>query len=106
MTPNRYTIKEDTTYFHYKFSDLRTWISRGNEFGDVGPLLFARKGNRLIYESYGTINNPMKSRVTLSIIHNPLFDGKLGTDDEIINPERIKSKAKRSYKLILIDMSK
>jgi calcineurin-like phosphoesterase len=89
MTPIKYSKKEDTTYFHYKFSTLRPFIYYALNEGNAGALLIARKGNTLIYKVSGTIEHPQKTPLksirelyTLSMKHNDIFDGKMQTDDE------------------------
>jgi hypothetical protein len=117
MTPVRYSIKWDstaklngTTYFHYKFSDLRKFVYYALNQGNAGQLLVARRGSILLYKCSGTIENPQKvplksirGLLTLSMQHNEIFDGKLKTDDQYLIPPNYDFL--ENSRMIFLDMS-
>jgi len=82
MKPISFTINNGITHFHYKFSDLIEFIKKGKKYGNVGMIITKRNGNTLTYRGFGTIENPFRYISTISIIHNPFFDGKMPTDEE------------------------
>jgi len=82
LRPIYFTIKNETTHFHYKFSELKNFVKQGKKTGDVGMLLVRRQGNMLTYKGFGTIENPFTYIMTLSIIHSPILDGKMVTDEQ------------------------
>lgn len=113
MTPTRYSIKNETTYFHYKFSDLRRFVYYALKEGNAGALLIARRGNILIYKTSGTIEHPQRTPLksirelyTLSMTHNNIFDGETQTDDErLIEKPSLMEKLMKTAKLVFLDMS-
>lgn len=106
MKPVGYTTSKGKVTYHYKFSDLRKFVTQGNATGDVGAILMGREGLLLSYKSYGTIEHPLKERVGLSMMHNPNFDGRLPTDEEIVKPPVSAQPALQSYEFFMIDLSK
>lgn len=88
MIPISFTIKDNITIFHYKFSDLRIFVTEGKLRGNVGAILIKRSAQLITYKGFGTIENPYHSMVTISIYHNDLFDGKMPSDESrIIAPD-------------------
>lgn len=63
------------------------FVRLGKKHGDVGFILTKREGAMLTYRGFGTIENPIKHITTITIVHNPFFDGEMPTDNQ-----RIKSK--------------
>jgi hypothetical protein len=105
MTPTHFTIKNDTTFFHYKTSELRRFVSQGLQDGNVGTILIKRNGNMLTYKGFGTIENPIRNMINITFCHHPLFDGKMLTDEERCNPpSHIFNKMTSSF--IVFDVSK
>lgn len=95
MNPIKYIQVQNIFTFSYSQEDYDRWNNRGKEFGDSGPLLLSidYDNEHLTYLSYGTIENPVKTRFTMTIVHNELFDGKLSSAEDIIkiNPCERKS---------------
>jgi hypothetical protein len=88
MRPHSFTLKDDTTHFHYRFSELRNFIANGKTHGDVGVILTARKGRLLTFRGFGTIERPSKSVITISFMHNPFFSGEMASDEDRCKPVR------------------
>ncbi len=104
MTPINFSVKNGITHFHYKYSDLKYFVSRGNSHGDAGPVLVKREGTLLTYKSYGTIEHPSTHRHTISMKHHPVIDGELPSDQEICSPP--KTRPFGSHSFMMIDLSK
>lgn len=108
MKPVSFTRKGSDIFYHYSFSDLRKWISRGNQDGDVGAILVRehhmKQGTYLVYKCYGTIENPFTVRKTVQMAHHPIFDGKLCTPEERIN-SIVQEALFKNYKMVFIDLS-
>lgn len=108
MTPIRYSKNKDgSTRFHYSFKDLRTWINYAYE-GCAGQILFGRNGYRMIYKCSGTLENPrpvttVRDLITLTMMHNDIFDGKLKTDEERLIPPNYEFL--ENARMIFLDMS-
>ncbi|KKL63996.1 hypothetical protein LCGC14_2169540 [marine sediment metagenome] len=88
MTPIKYTVKNGVTTFHYKFSELRNFVRLGLLHGDVGMILVCREGGLITYKGFGTIENPRRTIHTFSIMHLPVLDGEMPTDEEILIPPK------------------
>ena len=104
MTPISFTIKNGTTRFHYKFSDLREWYSLGIKHGDTGMILWSRKENLVTYKCFGTIDAPMKHMLTLTFMHHPMFDGEMPSDEQRLIPPKPIFTAENT-RMMIIDMS-
>jgi hypothetical protein len=108
MTPIRYSKNKDgSTRFHYSFKDLRTWINYAYE-GCAGQILWGRNGYRIIYKCSGTLENPrpvttVKDLITLIMMHNEIFDGKMKTDDQYLIPSTYDFL--KNSRMIFLDMS-
>lgn len=88
MIPISFTIKDNITIFHYKFSELRDFITRGKTNGNVGIILTRRSGLLFTYRGFGTIENPFWQMITINIYHNNLFDGEMPSDESrIFDPD-------------------
>ena len=103
MTPTSYTHKDGITTFHYPFHFWRYFVTRGREFGDVGPILIKRYGHLMIYRMFGTIEAPCTTPHKITFAHNELFDGPRQTDEEICTPRKIE---KGNYSFHIIDLGK
>ena len=104
MRPVKFTVKNGITYFHYQFSELRKFVKRGLEYGDVGPILVKRAGNMLTYKGFGTIEHPNKEMQTLSIKHFEPFDGKMPTDEERIMVRK-ENQFYENLRLVILNLS-
>lgn len=104
MTPYKYSIKNGLTVFHYRYSELKEFVTRGKQFGDCGMILVKRKENMLVNKGYGTIENPNKSLLTFVQIHHEGFFGKLPTNDEIINPPESRNTWEMRFVILNMDI--
>ncbi len=68
------TLVKDGEIYHYKFSDLKDFIKRGKEDGNVGCILISRIKRFNKYKGFGTIENPCNFIRTITIQNHPLFD--------------------------------
>ena len=103
MRPYKYT-KEGTIYiFHYRISDLRKFIKRGQEHGDAGMIIrgYDTKSKIKEFRGYGTIENPRKDQIRFYITHIIKFDGEFDAD-KIITPAE---KSPINYSFFMIDFS-
>lgn len=105
MTPSRFSIKDNKTIFHYKYSELKEFLTRGFEFGDVGLILVSRKDNIFTYRGFGTIDHPFTFITTINMSHNRILDGELLADEEIVNSKVFESYANTSYSFWIEDIS-
>ena len=64
---------EDKTW-KYSFSELREFITRGREHGDVGCIPIKRENGMTLYRGYGTIENPCRELRNISMMYNPVMD--------------------------------
>lgn len=103
MTPHKYTKDKESVLYHYKFSELRRFLTEGKKTGDVGLILISRDGDYYNYRGFGTIENPHTWITTLGLIRNESIDGQIN-DDLIVNPE-VKSYALSSYSLWVEDIT-
>ncbi len=88
MTPIKFSIKYGVTTFHYNSSELMKFCRYGFKNGDVGMILIKRSGYLLTYKGFGTIENPSRDILTMSIMHSPGFSGEMPADEErLIKPE-------------------
>jgi hypothetical protein len=78
MIPTSYKIINGETHFIYCLSELKQHIKSVKENG--GRILVKRNGSIFTYKGFYTD----KSKYIISIVHDPLFDGKILTDNEII----------------------
>ena len=102
MTPNRFTVKNGITTFHYQISRLREFVSEGLKHGNVGMILVKREGELITYKGFGTIENPCNIIRTFCIQHCPTFSGDMPTDEErLIPPESMF----KDCKLVFLDIS-
>lgn len=105
MTPIKFIIKDGVTTFHYKASELINFARLGFKDGNVGMILVRRKGKILTYKGFGTIENPNKYILTMSIVHLPLFDGKMLTDEERLIPPKPFFTSENT-RFIILDLNK
>ena len=105
MNPYTYTKKNNKTIFHYKFSELREFITHGKKHGNNGTILISRKHSMLTFKGFGTIENPIFNLHSITIVHCKEFDGKMRSDKDRINPHE-KECDKTSFRSTFIDLSK
>ena len=86
MRPISYTRVDNKIIYHYKYSDLKEFLSLWLKDGNVGMILMYEIGDILTYRGFGTIENPFTYILTLSIQHCESFDGRKSTPDERVNP--------------------
>lgn len=102
MTPNKFTVKNGITTFHYEISRLREFVSEGLKHGNVGMILVKRDGELITYKGFGTIENPRKIITTSYIQHCTSFSGEMPSDEErLIPPESMF----KDYKLVFLDLA-
>lgn len=104
MTPIKFTIKNGVTHFHYKASELIEFVRRGKKDGNVGVILTKRDGNLLTYRGFGTIENPFTYICSISMMHSPLFDGEMLTDEQRLIPPKPFFTAENT-RFVIIDLS-
>lgn len=92
MTPFKYTVKDGTEYFHYRFSDLRLFVEAAKDSGAAGMLLVSRDSRFNHYKVSGTIDKPrpVKRMKDLLIFHmtNWSIFGPRQTAEEICTPPK------------------
>jgi len=84
MRPNRYSIREGVTHFHYTYQELHRFLEEGFMKGDVGMILVKREKDFFTYKGFGTIEAPSNGILTMTMKHLELFDGKMLTDDALV----------------------
>lgn len=105
MTPIKFTVKDNTTHFHYKSSELVDFVRRGKKDGNVGLILTKREGNWLTYRGFGTIDSPFNYIATITIENYSLLDGKMLADEErLIAPKPLFADEDKS--IVILDFSK
>ena len=104
MTPYKYTNKGNGKItFHYTFKQYYQFLKHGFLHGDNGWILIGREGTTSIYKGFGTIENPSKTLITISLVHCEMYDGKLQTPEEIINPPyRVAIENIESYRFTIL----
>ena len=91
MRPFKYTKKEDKITFHYTFSELRKFLEWGFKEGNNGVILIGRDDEFSYYRGFGTIENPWKYIASISMQHDPVYDGELTDPEDIINPPKLET---------------
>lgn len=84
----------DITKYYYDLSELKEWLKRGREDGDVGMIITKFDGKFMTYRGFGTIEHPVKDLCTITQVYLPEFDD--------IKPEP----SSHSYKFQILDLSK
>jgi hypothetical protein len=102
MVPVSYTETGNVIRFHYRLSDLRQFLLRGKQCGDVGMILLRKEGERLDYTGFGTIEHPFTWRAYISLIHNPELDGQWDIHKIMEPPPSISG----PYSFVVIDANK
>jgi hypothetical protein len=85
--PTRYTKNKGHIIFHYSFQDLREFIEKGKQYGDVGWLVISYNNGIITYKGFGTIENPCKSMITITMLHDSKYDGEFSIEN-IMNPDK------------------
>lgn len=98
MRPESFTEESGGFVFTYNTEDLKKWITLGNKDGNVGSILLSYKDGFKRYASYGTIENPRKTRLTISIKHLAVFSGEFNVNS-VMNPKPLFSSA--SYGVLI-----
>jgi hypothetical protein len=102
MNPISFTKCGDTTYFHYRYSDLRRFVRDGKRDGNVGLILTKRNSKISTYRGFGTIENPFRYIATVSLMRNDVFDGPRPTDDEILSPPKEEF---ADFRFVILDLN-
>lgn len=105
MKPISFIRIGDKVKFIYKLSDLKEWIARGNEHGDCGPILTGYQGKFNIFKGYGTIEHPFTHRITMSMVHHPLFDGRRLSPEEMMADIQSAKDPLISHSMYFLDLS-
>lgn len=108
MKPIKYKLKNNIVTFIYDKEELKRFHELGKEFGDVGGILTSIDYNKnfLNYDWYGTIESPNRFLSKVTIVHDTLFDGKLRTPEEIVNPKVVEESITHNFGFEIIDFSK
>lgn len=89
IKPIGYEVINHITTFIYDDDEYKDWIALGEKDGNIGTILWSisRETDKPIFitrKGFGTIENPVHTEYTISIIHNAFFDnGELGANKEI-----------------------
>lgn len=105
MKPIKYTKEGNKVKFHYKYSQLKSFLKRGFKYGNNGMILTGREGAVEIYKGFGTIENPRTVLYKFAITHFTLFDGERPTPEEIVNPKK-KKREKNEHRFAVLDVGK
>ncbi len=82
---------------------MKRFMSLGLKEGNTGMVLLRRKGLFITYRGFGTIENPRKTLLTMSLVHCEKFSGPMATPEEVINP---KPSILQSAKIVMLDFGK
>jgi hypothetical protein len=95
MTPHSFSTKEGITTFHYHFSQLRDFITRGRN-NNAGHIIIKRDQSSFTYKGFvnGTI-------FTTKWMNNQLFDNNISNEQICTPPDY--SKIFKNTKFIFID---
>lgn len=105
MKPIGLRQKAGVTTFIYRFSDLREFINQGFKTGDVGTIIISRDRKGMIkHKGFGTIEHPVKTIMTITIKHNPFFDGKWDPA-RMIAPVTRNDREMQSYRYEIINFN-
>lgn len=102
MKPVSYEITSTGYKFNYDPQEMDQWEKRGIEKGDAGHILMEKDGDRLIFHSFGTIDGPCTTKVQMTLIHNPLFDGPWDLN-RLMNPRPPDWLDPENIRLVFID---
>ncbi len=106
MRPYKYTENNGITTFHYRFKELRHFITQGRLTGDIGFILSQYIPNNYTrYKGFGTFENPQKDLITMTVQDCEPFDGKKALPEEVVNPTEI-VRVIDSYRFVILDLSK
>lgn len=109
MRPYKFSILPDGFIrYHYRFSELREFLTLGFAEGNVGWILIGRIGNLKIFKGFGTYENPVHSMQRIYVQHWDMFDGPMPSDEKICAPVDLMTKNKmfESHGMVLLDFSK
>jgi hypothetical protein len=76
MKPTKYTQEGERVIYHYTFKQLRDFLTHGFREGNNGMILIGEDKRFYYYKGFGTIENPWKYVLNLSMEYDPVFDGK------------------------------
>lgn len=102
MRPYKYTQQGEKVTFHYKFSELRNFLTLGKRDGNVGVLILGSIGNVIKYKGFGTIENPRNVLYTIRMTHYEPFDGPYDPEKIVNPPPRVD--VLQSHKMYFINM--
>jgi hypothetical protein len=104
MKPTKYTQKGDKITYHYTFKQLREFLTHGFREGNNGMILIGEDGEFYKYKGFGTIENPWKYVLNLSMEHDPLYDGKSLSPEEYIKSfDEVEEYTTTSHSMVIWD---
>jgi len=74
MKPLKYTQEGENITYHYSFKDLRRFLTHGFKEGNNGMILIGEDKRFYYYKGFGTIENPWKYVLSLSVQYDPFYD--------------------------------
>ena len=90
MNPTHYTKHRTSSsiiyIFHYKFSDLRKFLTNGKKHGNNGFIITRWDGKYKKMRGFGTIENPSTTLIDFNFHHYREF-GEFNPD-HVINPPK------------------
>ena len=107
MKPIKYKLKNNIATFIYDKEELKRFHELGKEFGDVGGIITSIDYNKQFvnYDWYGTIEAPNRFLSKVTVVNDEVYDGKLPTPEEIINPVKTEESVTHSYRFDILDFS-
>lgn len=70
-------MKQGVIRYHYKYSDLKQFLTFGKQNGSNGFILTRIKGDYLTYRGFGTIESPCRELRTIHVSHDYNMDGDI-----------------------------
>lgn len=82
MYPISYKKEGNKVEFFYDQKEWDEWIALGKKDGNVGSMMkYIENESRITFFTFGTYENPMRDMITLTMVHNPLYDGESKLDE-------------------------
>jgi hypothetical protein len=85
MIPVKYIQEGEKITYHYSFKDLRDFLALGFKEGNNGMILIGEDKHYSHYKGFGTIENPWKYVLSLSMEYDPFYDGEKATPEDYIS---------------------
>lgn len=114
MNPISYSYYNGEYIFQYDAEEYRQWKAQGESTGDVGYILhkLIQEHKIYVYQSFGTLEHPMKEMHTISVKHSDAFEGEWKSPDWYLKDVADKRQADywknmfSSMKMVILDVSK